>query len=69
MQSVIVQLLWSLCSSTTVTDAGRANTYMRKFKAPRLQTKVQKMKDVQKMSFTEKPFEDFRRKKYNSSIY
>ena len=35
------------------TDAGRANTSRRKFKAPWLQTKVQKMKDLPKISFTE----------------
>ena len=46
-----------------VTDAGRANTCGRKFKAPRLQSKVQKVMDVPKMSFTKKPFEYFRRKK------
>ena len=46
-----------------VSDAGRANTCRRKFKAPWLQTKVQKMKDLPKMSFTEKPFDDFRQNK------
>ena len=31
-----------------VTDAGRATTCRRKFKAPWLQTKVQKMKELSK---------------------
>ena len=35
-----------------VTDAGKANTCRHKSKAPWLQTKVQKMKDLPKMSFT-----------------
>ena len=51
-----------------VTDAGKAQTCRRKIKAPWLQTKVQEMKELPKMSFTEKRFEDFRRKKYTSSL-
>ena len=45
-----------------VTDAGRATTCRREFKAPWLQTKVQKMKDLPKTwVLTENHFEDFRR--------
>ena len=44
----------------TVTDAGRANTCRRKFTAPWLQTEVQKMKQLPKMSFTQKQFDNFR---------
>ena len=51
-----------------VTDAGRATTCRRQFKAPWLQINVQKMKDLPKMSQTKQPFEDFRRKKYISSL-
>ena len=52
-----------------VTDAGTANNCRRKIKAPWLQTKVQKMKDLPKISFTEKRFEDFSRKKYISRLH
>ena len=51
-----------LAGHNKVSDAGRDTTCMRKFKAPSIQ-KVQKMRDLPKMSFTEKPFERFRRKK------
>ena len=37
-----------------VTDASRATTYWRKFKAPSLQTKVQKIERLPKKTFTEK---------------
>ena len=47
-----------------VTDTDRATTWRCKFKAPRLQTKVQKMKDLPKTWVLRgKQFEDFRRKK------
>ena len=39
-----------------VTSDGRANTCRRKFKAPRSQTKVQKMKELPKIRFTQKPY-------------
>ena len=53
-----------------VTDADWANTCKRKIKALWLISKAQKPKGLSKMSFTEKPFEDFRRKntKYTSSL-
>ena len=45
-----------------VTDVGTANTWRRKFKAPCLQTKVQKMKDFSKTwVLTGKQFEDLGR--------
>ena len=43
-----------------VTDAGRGKICRRKIKTSSLQTKLQKMKDLPKKSFTEKRFEDFR---------
>ena len=47
-----------------VTDAGRATTCRREFKAPWLQTKVQKMKDLPRTwVLTGKQFENFRPKK------
>ena len=52
-----------LAGHDMVLDAARATTCRRKFKAPWLQTKVQKMKDLPKINFTEKQFEDFRLKK------
>ena len=38
-----------------VTDAGRATTCRQKFKAQSFQTKSQKMNDLPKMTFTDKP--------------
>ena len=50
-------------------DAGRATTCRRKFKAPSLQTKVQKVKDLSKTwVITVKQFEEFRRKKNKNTI-
>ena len=47
-----------------INDAGRATTFRWTFKAPWLQTKIQKMKDLSKTwVLTGKQFEDFRRKK------
>ena len=40
-----------LAGHDMVTDVGRATTRSRKFKAPLLQTKVQKMKDLPKTAF------------------
>ena len=51
-----------------VTDAGRATTCRREFKAPWLQTKVQKMKDLPRTwVLTGKQFENFRPKKIKNS--
>ena len=53
-----------LAGNDKVTDAGRATTCRRKFKAPCLQTKLQKLKDLSKTwVLTGKRFEDFGRKK------
>ena len=47
-----------------VTDAGRAITCRRKFKAPSIQTKLQKMEGPPKTEvITENHFEDFKRKR------
>ena len=51
-----------LAGQDMVTDAGRATTCRRKFKAPSLQ-KVQKMEGLPKKTFTEKPFDDIRQNK------
>ena len=52
-----------------VTDAGRATTCKRKFKAPSLQTKCAKNEEkFENMGFNGKQFEDFRRKKNSSSL-
>ena len=49
-----------------VTDAGRATTCRRKINAPRLRTKVQKMKNLSKTwVLTEKQFEDFSEREKN----
>ena len=48
-----------------VTNAGRANTCRHKFKSPWKKNKIQEMKDLPEMSFRQKPFEVFRRKKIN----
>ena len=53
-----------LVGQDMVNEAGRATTCGRKFKAPLIQKKIQKMKDLPKTRvFTGKWFEDFRRKK------
>ena len=44
-----------LAGHDMVTDAGRATTCRRNFKAPWVHTEVQKTKDLPKKSFTEKP--------------
>ena len=47
-----------------VSDAGRATTCRRKFRAPSLKQYVQKKeKGLPKLTFTVKPFEDFRQNK------
>ena len=59
-----------LAGHDIVTDTDRATACRCKFKAPRLQTKVQKMKDLPKTwVLTGKQFEDFRPKnqKFQSS--
>ena len=53
----------ALVGHDKVTDADRATSCWRKIKGSWLRTKDQKMKDLPKISFTEKLFEDFRRKK------
>ena len=53
-----------LAGHDRITDAGRANKCRRKVKAPRLQTKVHKMKDLSKTwVLSGKQFEEFRQKK------
>ena len=53
-----------LVAHDKVTYTGRATTRRRKLKAPRLQTKVQKIKDLPKTwVLTGKRFENFRPKK------
>ena len=46
-----------------VSDADRATTCRRKFKAPSLQTKCTKMECLKKTTYMEKPFDDFRQNK------
>ena len=59
-----------LAGHDMVTDAGRATTCRRKFKAPWLQTKVQKMKDLPKAwVLTGKQFENFRPKKSKIPVF
>ena len=58
-----------LAGHDNFTDAGRAATCRRKFKASSLQTKVQKTKSISKTwVLTRKQFEEFRRKKNTSSL-
>ena len=53
-----------------ITDAGRATTCKRNFKAPWLHTEVQKMKPLSKtLVLTGKQFEDFRQKKNRNKIH
>ena len=53
-----------LAGHDKVNDAARATTCKRKFKAPSLQKKLQKRKDLPKTwVLTGKHFEEFRRKK------
>ena len=59
----LFNFLVALAGHEKVTDAKRATSCRRKIKAIWLRTKIQKMKDVPKMNFTEKLFEDFRPKR------
>ena len=52
-----------LADHDIVCDANVATTCRRKFKAPLLQTKVQKMEVLPKKTFTEGPFDDIRQNK------
>ena len=51
-----------------VTDAGRANTCRRKFKAPWLQTKVLKKEGSSENQFHEKTVWEFQTKKSNTFL-
>ena len=51
-----------LAGPDKVSDAGRATTFRRKFKAPSLQTKSTKKGEASQNEFHEKSFDDFRKK-------
>ena len=59
--------MFNLAGHDMVTDAGRATTCRREVKAPWLKTKVQKMKDLPKTSFT-KTVSAIQTKKSNTFI-
>ena len=52
----------TLAGHDVITDAGSATTCRHKLKAQSLQTKSTKMEVLQKITFTEKQFNDFRQK-------
>ena len=51
-----------------VAEADRANLFRSNPKVHHHKQKVEKMEGLPKLIFTEKPFEDFRHKKYTSSL-